>query len=181
MTKKTERDDKQRDPSRGRDSSGRGFLGGLADVLDKLTELAETGRSLSRSGEFGSDEPGAKELKGVYGFSVKVGLGGDPVKVEPFGNLKVDRQGKPGVVVHEIREPAVDVMEEEDHVMIVAEMPGVGPDDVKLELHDDVLTLSAAAGDKKYRKEVLLPQPCARERMTLSCNNGIVKIRCSLQ
>lgn len=181
MTKKAERHDKQHEAGRGYDSGARGFLGGLADVLDKLTELAETGRSLSRSGEFGGEESGAKELKGVYGFSVKVGLGGERVKVEPFGNIKVDRQAKPGVVVQEVREPAVDVMEEEDHVMIVAEMPGVGADDVKLELHDDVLTLSAAAGDKKYRKELLLPKKCVRERMTLSCNNGIVRIRCALQ
>jgi HSP20 family protein len=182
MTKKTEKNDKQSDFGMAHGSGGRGFMGGLADVLEKLSELAETGRNLSRSGEFGADpESSGKQLKGVYGFNVKVGLGGDPVQVEPFGNIKVDRQAKPGVVVQEIREPAVDVMEEGDHVLIVAEMPGVGEDDVKLEVHDDVLTLAATAGDKKYRKEVLLPKSCPRERMTLSCNNGIVKIRCPLQ
>ena len=100
--------------------------------------------------------------------------------VEPFGNIKVDRHAREGVVVAEVREPAVDVLEESDHLLIVAEMPGVGAADVKLEVHDDVLTLSAAAGDKKYRKEVLLPKSCPRERMTLSCNNGIVRIRCAL-
>jgi HSP20 family protein len=164
-----------------RDSGARGFMGGLADVLEKLSELAETGRSLSRSGEFGADtEEGGKQVKGVYGVNVKMGLGGDQVEVEPFGNIKVDRQAKPGVVVQEVREPAVDVMEESDHVLIVAEMPGVGTDDVQLEVHDDVLTLAATAGDKKYRKEVMLPKNCPRERMTLSCNNGIVRIRCPL-
>ena len=159
---------------------GGGFLSGLADVLDKLSELAETGRTLSRSGEFTGGESGAKEFKGMYGFSVKVGLGGEEPKVEPFGNIKVDRHAREGVVVAEVREPAVDVLEESDHVLIVAEMPGVGASDVKLEVHDDVLTLSAEAGDKKYRKEVLLPKSCPRERMTLSCNNGIVRIRCAL-
>ena len=166
------------------DSGSGGFLGGLAEVLDKLSELAETGRTLSRSGEFTSTagEPGSdKEFKGMYGFSVKVGLGGDEMKVEPLGNLKVDRNAREGVVVAEVREPAVDVLEEADHVLIVAEMPGVGAADVKLEVHDDVLTVAAAAGDKKYRKEVLLPRPCPRDRMTLSCNNGIVRIRCPMQ
>lgn len=184
MSKKAEKSDKQSDFGPAHDSGARGFMGGLADVLEKLSELAETGRNLSRSGEFGvpaGQESSRKQLKGVYGFNVKVGLGDDPVQVEPFGNIKVDRQAKPGVVVQEIREPAVDVMEEGDHVLIVAEMPGVGADDVKLEVHDDVLTLAATAGDKKYRKEVLLPKNCPRERMTLSCNNGIVKIRCPLQ
>lgn len=170
--KKSAKDDK---PA----GSNGGFLAGLAEVIDKLSELAETGRTLSRSGEFTS-ESGGKEFKGVYGFNVKVGLGGDEAKVEPFGNIKVDRHAREGVVVAEVREPAVDVLEESDHLLIVAEMPGVGAADVKLEVHDDVLTLTAATGDKKYRKEVLLPKSCPRERMTLSCNNGIVRIRCAL-
>jgi HSP20 family protein len=152
-----------------------GFLSGLADVLDKLSELAETGRSLSRSGEF----TGAKqELKGMYGFSVRVGMGGEPATVEPFGNLKVDKDNKEKVVVQEVREPAVDVLEEGDHLLIVAEMPGVGAADVQLEVNDDVLTIAAQAGDRKYRKEVLLPKSYPREQMALSCNNGVVKIRC---
>jgi HSP20 family protein len=111
------------------DSGSGGFLGGIAEVLDKLSELAEAGRTLSRSGEFtsASGEPGSdKEFKGMYGFSVKVGLGGDEMKVEPFGNIKVDRNAREGVVVAEVREPAVDVLEEADHVLIVAEMPGGG-------------------------------------------------------
>jgi HSP20 family protein len=66
-------------------------------------------------------------------------------------------------------------------VLIVAEMPGISESDLKLEVHDDVLIVVAEAGDKKYRKEVLLPKSCPRERMTLSCNNGIVKIRCPMQ
>jgi HSP20 family protein len=163
---------------RTRESGATGFLSGLAEVLDKLQELAETGHTLSRSGEFTA--PSGKEFKGVYGFNVRVGVGGEEPKVEPFGNIKVDRKAGEGVVVQEVREPAVDVLEESDHVLIVAEMPGVGASDVKLEVHDDVLTLAAEAGDKKYRKEILLPKSCPRERMTLSCNNGIVRIRCPL-
>ncbi len=159
--------------------SGGGFLSGLAEVIDKLSELAETGRTLSRSGELTSNS--GQELKGVYGFNVRVGLGGEEPKVEPFGNIKLDRNAREGVVVQEVREPAVDVMEEADHLLIVAEMPGVGAADLKLEVHDDVLTIAADAGDKKYRKEILLPKSCPRERMTLSCNNGIVRIRCPMQ
>jgi HSP20 family protein len=41
-----------------------------------------------------------------------------------------------------------------------------------------VLTISAEKGDKKYRKEVLLPHPYAREKMQISCNNGMVEIKC---
>ncbi len=63
-------------------------------------------------------------------------------------------------MVQEVREPVVDIFEEEDHVLVVAEMPGVSPEDVKITVEDDLLTISAERGDKKYRKEVLLPASC---------------------
>ena len=154
-----------------------GILGGLADLVEKLGELAEKGEELSRSGEFqmGKD----KNLKGVYGFSVKTALGGEGIKVEPFGNIRRDeKSGK--TVVEENREPVVDVFEEEDHVLIVAEMPGVSAEDVRLEVKDDLLTIHAEKGDKKYHKEVLLPMNFPREKMSISCNNGIIEIRCEM-
>lgn len=105
-------------------------------------------------------------------------VGGTGVKVEPFGNIKKDEESG-RTVVKEIREPVVDLFEEEDHTLVVAEMPGIGVDDVKLEVEDDLLTIQAERGQKKYRKEVLLPQSYPRDKMQVSCNNGIVEIRCS--
>ncbi len=70
-----------------------------------------------------STAPG-KEVKGIYGFTVKVGLGDDGPRIEPFGNIRKDRESG-HTVVQEVREPVVDVFEEEDHVLVVAEMPGV--------------------------------------------------------
>jgi HSP20 family protein len=119
-------------------------------------------------------------VKGVYGFSVKVGLGdkgAQEVKVEPFGNVRRDeRSGE--TVVQEIREPVVDVFEEKDHTLVVAEMPGISTKDVKLTVKDDLLTIYAEKKDKKYRKEVLLPRSYPREKMKVSCNNGILEIKC---
>jgi len=161
------------------DSSGAGltgFLGGLTELIEKLGELAETGKELSGKGDL-SDLGLGKQLKGVYGFNVKVGLGQDKVKVEPFGNIKRDTQTGQ-TVVQEVREPMVDVLEEKDHLLIVAEMPGIGADHVKLDVKDDVLTISAERGDKKYRKEVLLPRVFPRDKMELSCNNGMLEIKC---
>lgn len=155
-----------------------GFLKGLADVLDKLNELAETGRELAKSGEFTAG-PG-REVKGVYGFNVRMGLGGTPSKVEPFGNIKVDKRARQPVVVQEVREPPVDVMEEGDHILLVAEMPGIAAPDVHVDIKGDILTLSAERGDKKYRKEVLLPKPCQSQDLSVNCNNGIVEIRCQV-
>lgn len=151
-----------------------GFLSGLAGLVNKLNELAKTGEELRRTGEFRTSSKG---VKGVYGFTVKAGLGDEAPHIEPFGNIGTDKaSGK--AVVQEIREPPVDVFKEKDFVLVVAEMPGIGADDVHLDVKDDVLTLSAARGDKKYRREILLPACFPREKMQVACNNGVVEIRC---
>lgn len=153
-----------------------GIFQGLGDLIEKLGDLAEKGERLKKSGEFQH-----RDVKGVYGFSVKMGLGdrGDrEVKVEPFGNIRRDE--KTGeTVVQEVREPVVDIFEEKDHLLIVAEMPGISAKDVRLEVRDDLLTISAQKKDKKYRKEILLPRSYSRENMKITCNNGIVEIKCS--
>ena len=153
-----------------------GFLGGLAELVEKLDEIAETGKQLSGTREIPERSMG-KHLKGVYGFNVKVGLGDDKVNIEPFGNIKRDKRSGQ-TVVREVREPLVDVFEEEDYTLIVAEIPGISEKDIKIGLRDDVLTISAKRGDKKYRKELLLPRAYSREKMVVSCNNGMLEIKC---
>ncbi len=155
-----------------------GFLGGLGGLIDQLGKLADeahkAGGITSKSGEFdvGSD----KRLRGVYGFSVKVGLGEQGVKVEPFGNIRKDERS--GLVeVREIREPMTDLFDEPTHILIVAEVPGIAQEDVRLELHDDILTLAAERGEKKYRKEMLLPASFSSDKMSFTCRGGIVEIR----
>lgn len=152
------------------------ILKGLGGLVERLGELADTGREISKVAEVHGQGP-AKEIKGVYGFTVKVGLGGEGATFEPFGNIRRE----PGIgraVVHEVMEPAVDIFQERDHTLVVAELPGISAEDVRLEVKDDVLTLVAERGTKKYRKEVLLPDSFALEKMQVSCTNGVLEIRC---
>jgi HSP20 family protein len=151
-----------------------GMLKGLGDLVEKLGELAETGQEFSKTGEIGG--PGRKP-RGIYGFSVKVGLGDEGPRIEPFGNIRRDiRSGR--TEVQEVREPMVDVFEEDDHLLVLAELPGIGKENLGIDLKDDVLTISAERGDKKYRKEVLLPRSVSKEKMQVSCNNGVLEIKC---
>lgn len=163
------------------DSEGQpfgGILGGLADLVHKLGELAEKGQALKSSGEipkFG----GEKDLKAVYGFNVRFGggkQGEDKIKVEPFGNVARDKESG-RTFVQEVREPLVDVFEEEDHTLVVAEMPGISKGDLKLDINDDVLSITAERDDKKYSKEVLLSKAYPKSKMSYSCNNGMVEIK----
>ena len=118
------------------------------------------------------------KLRGVYGFSVKTALGSQgerELKIEPFGNIRREPSGQS--VVEDVREPLCDVYDEEDHVLVLAEIPGVSKKDVQLELAGERLTIGARRGEKRYHKEVVLPRAFAAENMQWECANGILKIR----
>ncbi|MCF7985709.1 MAG: Hsp20 family protein [Thiohalocapsa sp.] len=156
-----------------------GMLRGLGDLVEKLGDLAEKGEELRRSGVVETTSAQGRQVKGVYGFTVKVGLGEEgesKPRVEPFGNIRRDEETGASVV-QEVTEPMVDVFEEDTHVQVVAELPGIGENDVELELNGDVLSIQAAAGDKKYRKEVLLPRSFTPEGMEHKCRNGILEVK----
>lgn len=112
----------------------------------------------------------------TFGFSVKVGgLGTNAVKVKPFGNMRKDK--KSDITVNEVLEPSVDIFEETDHTLIVADMPGVDEEDIRVDLKDDILQISAKTDDKKYQKEILLKNSFTKDRMTRTYKNGVLKIR----
>lgn len=156
-----------------------GLLGGLANLVQKLGELAEKGEQLKREGNFDIQGEG-KNFKGVYGFTVRSGIGGDKdeVKVEPFGNFKRDKKTGQSVV-QEVREPVIDVFDEPDYVLLVAEMPGVAAAEVQADVVDDILTLRAGEGERSYYKEVVLPAHCLSDTLSITCNNGVVEIKVS--
>ncbi|OGG46541.1 MAG: hypothetical protein A3F84_21640, partial [Candidatus Handelsmanbacteria bacterium RIFCSPLOWO2_12_FULL_64_10] len=179
--------DKDRKRAEGRTEVGLGgILQGLADLVESLGGLAEkaegerrpsTSRQKNRRSAQDAEGEKGQEVRGVYGFSIRVGLGGEGVRVESFGNIQRDEAtGEPRV--QETREPMVDVFEEEDHTLVVAEMPGVGAEDIRLDFRGNTLTLSAERGQKKYRKEVLLPGDFDPGQVTVSCHNGVAEIRC---
>ena len=78
----------------------------------------------------------------------------------------------------EIREPLVDVFEEGDYLLVEAELPGIGKDDVSVTFGDDVLTISAERGDRKFHKKLLLPSAVSLKQMKISCRNGLLRIKC---
>jgi len=74
-----------------------GLLKGLGSLFDLVSRMAEEGQDeYTRTGEISG--LGGKAT-GVYGFSVKMGLGGKPT-IEQFGNIKATEKG---AVVAEVR------------------------------------------------------------------------------
>lgn len=181
MPKRTKKDD---------ENEG-GFLGGLFTGIGKLVDLAEKlekeGGVISKQGEIKDlgkklssldklkDLKHRKDIKGVYGFTIRSGIGGtDRPRVKSFGNVKKTPKGP---VVEETREPMVDVFEEKDYLLIVTEIPGVDEDQVKIELKEDILTLEAGEkGHLHYKTEVSLPYSVDPKSKKMSYKNGILNI-----
>lgn len=161
--------------SRRKEKTDFGFgsvLKGFGSFLDILSEMAEKGeREIKREGELGSKEKG---FKAVYGFSVKILGEGKPV-IEPFGNIREDKEKGP--VIDEVREPIVDVFDEGDHLVVLAELPGVDEKGIKYELKKDILIISAETGERKYYKEILLPTLVNKENISSSYRNGIFEMK----
>jgi HSP20 family protein len=57
--------------------------------------------------------------------------------------------------------PAIDVVREDGHLVVRAELPGIKPEEVKIEVEDDILTVS---GEHEERDEEKGKQYVRRER-----------------
>jgi HSP20 family protein len=49
--------------------------------------------------------------------------------------------------------PAIDVVREEGHLVVPADLPGIKPEEVKIEVEDDVLTVSGEHQENKEDKD----------------------------
>lgn len=156
-------------------SDSSNFFGGINNLVDRLTELAEAAESLEESAETGSTAEDSN-IDGVWGVRVRSAVGGEDVEFSEFGNFQEDDDGDT-VVVDELREPMVDIFEEEESLLVVAEMPGAAPDDLDLEIDGDLMVVGAETESVNYRRELQLPVDCSDRTPELRANNGIFEIR----
>jgi len=112
----------------------------------------------------------------VYGYSVKIGPDGKPI-VREFGNLKpgTGGEGQPSLNLQDMREPLVDVIEEENAVKVLAELPGVNKEDISLFLSDNVLTINVDTPERRYHKELSLPGEVDESSVRSTYTNGILE------
>ncbi len=67
--------------------------------------------------------------------------------------------------------PAIDVVREDGHLVVRADIPGIKPEEVKIEVEDDILTVS---GEHEERKEEKDKQYVRRERRYGSFSRSMV-------
>jgi len=117
----------------------------------------------------------------VYGYSMTIGPDGKP-KIREFGNVKPSRKpeafgfSRPSVDIKEEREPLVDVISTDGEIKIVAELPGIEKEDIKLHGTEDILTISVDTLKRKYFKEVEMPAKIDPRKAKTVYKNGVLEV-----
>jgi HSP20 family protein len=156
-----------------------GLVRGLDSLLQAAAHIAEAtdddeaSAEVHRTGTVGSP----KGVHAVYGVSVRLGARGRPV-VSRFGNVRQNARSAP--VVDPVREPMADVLDEGDHYLVVAELPGVEASDVHWRLLDDRrLVIRAESAGRRYYREIELTVPVDAENVGSRYENGVLELTLS--
>lgn len=129
-------------------------------AIDKEIEARLRSQPLKRTGE------------GVPSFQFGLSRGTRPMSIPP-----TKRQATPRVKreVAASKEPPVDVFDEETHLRVLAELPGVEEKDIKVTLKEAQLVISADTPSHKYHKEITLPY-VPKGQMDKSFRNGVLEL-----
>jgi len=163
----------------GKIQSGKSKGKGLAGLINDLSKLAEKSQTYQKRVNFGK--------RGVVDFRVS----SRPIKgsytTKPKSRLKISkpksktpptRTPKPLPTASiEEKQPIVDVFEEEDHIKVMAEVPGVEEKDIRLHVKNNLLIISVDTSEKKYYKEVKLPTSVKKNSVESTYRNGVLEVK----
>ena len=89
--------------------------------------------------------------------------------------MRPSRRGElPALTVE--REPLVDMIEENNQIKVVAEVPGVKKEDIELVVRDTKLIIKVDTETRKYYKELELPEEVEMEKAKATYNNGVLEV-----
>ncbi len=150
-----------------------GLLKGLGDLIDLVHNMAEEGKdTYTKSGDILGNHNG-RGVQGRYGITVRLGAGGD-VKLDKFGNLNLREEGSNW---DSVLEPVVDIYDEGDHLVVVAEVPGVTEEGITTDVEAGTLRLNAQGLQRQYRKVINLPADVETIPLATSYKNGILECK----
>lgn len=73
-------------------------------------------------------------------------------------------------------ETHVDIHEDDDEVIVVADLPGVEKDDIELRCDGKTLTVSAASSRREYEERIRLPARVDEHSANATYNNGVLEV-----
>ena len=114
----------------------------------------------------------------VYGYSMTIGPDGKP-KVREFGNIKSPVGGmgsfeQPSLSAE--REPLIDISSTDNEVKIVAEMPGISKEKIKVNAYDKYVEIKSEDPNRKYHKQIEVPEDIDIQSARSNYNNGVLEI-----
>ncbi|MCL5771430.1 MAG: Hsp20/alpha crystallin family protein [Actinobacteria bacterium] len=74
------------------------------------------------------------------------------------------------------QERPADIFDEKDYIKVIAEIPGVEEEDIKINLEKDGLTISVDVPDHKYHQELKLPRE-PKGKLEKFYRNGILEVK----
>lgn len=77
----------------------------------------------------------------------------------------------------EKKSPLVDIFEEGDHLIVLAELPGLDEKDIGIETDGSTLMIKAENETRKYLKIVRLPTPIEKSPIEFTHKNNILQVR----
>ena len=112
----------------------------------------------------------------VYGYSVKIGPDGKPV-VRKFGNIDAfPNLLRGGMAIKGEREPLVDVIKGDEEIRVVAEVPGVAKEELKVTADENTVTIESLTGEQRYHKRIDLPETVDPKTAKSTYKNGILEV-----
>jgi HSP20 family protein len=113
----------------------------------------------------------------VYGYSMTIGPDGKP-KIREFGNVKsFAGRGffeRPSLSAE--REPLVDVSSTDKEIKVVAELPGVKKENIKINAYENTVEIISDDPQRKYHRTIEVPEDIDIESAKSNYNNGILEI-----
>jgi len=147
------------------------------EMLKQIEEMMERMMSEMNQGVFLNPEDFEEILRNqegtnpfLFGFSMNIGPDGKPI-IQRFGNTP-SYEGESHIL-----EPLIDIVEEDGEIIVVAEVPGVSKDEIKVRIKGTELTIHAENQERPYHKVIQLPSKVVKEEAKSAIRNGVLEIR----
>jgi HSP20 family protein len=169
---------------------GNWFFGDIEDMMREMEEMMEQNfeqfrtripEQMKRERKLPDGSTVPEWGPFVYGYSMTIGADGKP-KIREFGNVKPSNDAescglnKPCLDVKQEREPLVDIVDLENEIRVIAELPGVAKEEIKLSGTKDLLTISVDTPQRKYYKQIDIPSKIDPKKAKTSYKNGVLEV-----
>ncbi len=156
-------------------------LTSLVNYLDDLADKAERLSARSTDPDAGTDSPPPRRRGGFtnsmdFNFRTASTRSTQPYHRPPA--RPPSSATMPADAPAEMREPIVDIFDEEDGIIVlIAELPGVNDKTIKVEIEGDIVHLVADSPSYRFEKECLLPTHVEKAAISRRYQNGVLELR----